>query len=78
VTALDSVEPAAVAFGSGWADSDGAQFLVKMDNGHDNRIADCVFALLAIFQILVVGLYCLPLVLPDRVLSAAFSGQYAC
>jgi hypothetical protein len=69
VTALDSVEPAAVAFGSGWADSDGAQFLVAMENGHDNRIADCVFALLAIFQILVVGLYCLPLVLPDRVLS---------
>ena len=24
--------------------------LVKMDNGHDNRIADCVFALLAIFS----------------------------
>ena len=67
--APDSVEPAAVPFGSGWADSDGAQIFLKMDNGQHNRITDCVFALLAIFQILVVGLYCLPLVLPDRVLS---------
>jgi hypothetical protein len=28
-----------------------------MENGQNNRITDCVFALLAIFQILVVGLY---------------------
>jgi hypothetical protein len=40
-----------------------------MENGQKPRFADCTFALLAIFLILVVGMYCLPLVLPDRVLK---------
>jgi hypothetical protein len=69
VAAPESVGPAAADFGSGRADSDGAQNFLKMENGQKPRFADCAFALLAIFLILVVGLYCLPLVLPDRVLK---------
>jgi hypothetical protein len=38
-----------------------------MAKSHEMHIIDDAFAAVAIFQILLVGLYCLPLVLPDRV-----------
>ena len=38
-----------------------------LSKSHEMHIIDDAFAAVAIFQILLVGLYCLPLVLPDRV-----------
>ena len=38
-----------------------------MAKSHEMHIIDDAFAAIAIFQILLVGLYCLPLFLPDRV-----------
>ena len=51
--------------GPGRADSD--EINSRMAKSHEMHIIDDAFAAIAIFQILLVGLYCLPLVLPDRV-----------
>ena len=51
--------------GPGRADSE--EISSRMAKSHEMHIIDDAFAAVAIFQILLVGLYCLPLVLPDRV-----------
>jgi len=54
-----------IAPGPGRADSD--EINSRMAKSHEMHIIDDAFAVIGIFQILLVGLYCLPLVLPDRV-----------
>ena len=47
--------------------ADSEEISSRMAKSHEMHIIDDAFAAVAIFQILLVGLYCLPLVLPDRV-----------